>query len=61
MKVYFFHKKFDQYILILNLKSLIAVVEMIIQMVGGMTGIVLESEIGNLKDAINGKKSSFYL
>lgn len=60
MKVYFFHKKFDQYILILNLKNLIAVVEMIIQMDGGMIGIMLENEIGSLKDAINGKKSSSY-
>lgn len=60
MKAYFFHKEFDQYILILNLKNLIAVVEMIIQMVGGMTGIVLESETGNLKEAISGKKSNFY-
>lgn len=32
---------------------------MIIQMVGGMIGIVLENEIGSLKDAINGKKNSF--
>ena len=44
----------------LNLKNLIAVVETIIQMVGGMTGIVLENEIGSLKDVISGKKSSFY-